>query len=185
MQREDDRLTKATGGWQAVDEKFNAESESGSESEVELEADLKSNDGSSSEEMVGQESESEVDPGTTHDASDRCGASGRRDPNERNLGAESEWKSESEFDTGVDGDTTAPGRHRGDNGNDSRDSANHPKSVDVVANGTLDDGLSDDEGPECRVCRGDDEGGTRPLAHPCACRGSIKYVHQVGTTTTR
>lgn len=38
---------------------------------------------------------------------------------------------------------------------------------------------SDSEGPECRVCRGGDEGGTRPLVHPCRCRGSIKYVHQV------
>ncbi|CAN0410013.1 unnamed protein product, partial [Hapterophycus canaliculatus] len=37
---------------------------------------------------------------------------------------------------------------------------------------------SDEEEPECRVCRGDDEGGARPLAHPCRCRGSIKYVHQ-------
>ena len=36
-----------------------------------------------------------------------------------------------------------------------------------------------DEGPECRVCRGGDEGGTRPLVHPCRCSGSIKYVHQV------
>eukprot|EP00903_Cladosiphon_okamuranus_P011017 g10406.t1 len=35
-----------------------------------------------------------------------------------------------------------------------------------------------DEEPECRVCRGGDEGGARPLAHPCRCRGSIKYVHQ-------
>lgn len=36
-----------------------------------------------------------------------------------------------------------------------------------------------EEGPECRVCRGGDEGGRRPLIHPCRCRGSIKYVHQV------
>lgn len=38
---------------------------------------------------------------------------------------------------------------------------------------------ADEEEPECRVCRGDDEGGARPLVHPCRCRGSIKYVHQV------
>lgn len=39
-----------------------------------------------------------------------------------------------------------------------------------------------EEEPECRVCRGDDEGGTRPLANPCACSGSVKFVHQVRAT---
>ncbi|PON42984.1 Zinc finger, RING/FYVE/PHD-type [Parasponia andersonii] len=30
---------------------------------------------------------------------------------------------------------------------------------------------------ECRICRGPGEAGN-PLRYPCACRGTIKYVHQ-------
>mmetsp|Transcript_4664 Transcript_4664/g.9839 ORF Transcript_4664/g.9839 Transcript_4664/m.9839 type:complete len:158 (+) Transcript_4664:94-567(+) len=35
----------------------------------------------------------------------------------------------------------------------------------------------DDDGPECRVCRGPAEEG-RPLYSPCRCTGSIGLVHQ-------
>lgn len=32
---------------------------------------------------------------------------------------------------------------------------------------------------ECRICRlGEDDAGMGPLFHPCACSGSIRYVHQ-------
>lgn len=39
------------------------------------------------------------------------------------------------------------------------------------------DGDPDDEEDVCRICRtpGDDDS---PLYYPCACSGSIKYVHQ-------
>uniref|UniRef100_A0A0D3A2I9 RING-CH-type domain-containing protein n=1 Tax=Brassica oleracea var. oleracea TaxID=109376 RepID=A0A0D3A2I9_BRAOL len=35
----------------------------------------------------------------------------------------------------------------------------------------------DDGGDLCRICRSP-EGPNDPLRYPCACRGSIKYVHQ-------
>ncbi|CAA7017089.1 unnamed protein product [Microthlaspi erraticum] len=35
----------------------------------------------------------------------------------------------------------------------------------------------DDDEDVCRICRSPEEPGN-PLRHPCACRGSIKYVHQ-------
>lgn len=35
----------------------------------------------------------------------------------------------------------------------------------------------DDEGDLCRICRTSGEDGS-PLYYPCACSGSIKYVHQ-------
>lgn len=35
----------------------------------------------------------------------------------------------------------------------------------------------DDEGDLCRICRTSGEEGS-PLYYPCACSGSIKYVHQ-------
>ncbi|KFK29879.1 hypothetical protein AALP_AA7G191000 [Arabis alpina] len=35
----------------------------------------------------------------------------------------------------------------------------------------------DDDGDLCRICRSP-EGPNNPLRYPCACRGSIKYVHQ-------
>ncbi|KAA8496036.1 putative E3 ubiquitin ligase SUD1 [Porphyridium purpureum] len=38
--------------------------------------------------------------------------------------------------------------------------------------------ISDEDEPECRICRCPAELPSRPLFHPCRCRGSIKYTHE-------
>lgn len=42
------------------------------------------------------------------------------------------------------------------------------------------EGGEEEEGLECRVCRGEAES-DRPLYAPCMCAGSIMYTHQVRT----
>nr|PNR39211.1 hypothetical protein PHYPA_019489 [Physcomitrium patens] len=51
------------------------------------------------------------------------------------------------------------------------------EEADNRSHGQLPDGDPDDEEDVCRICRtpGDEESS---LYHPCACSGSIKYVHQ-------
>lgn len=51
-----------------------------------------------------------------------------------------------------------------------------PKKASI-AGAELQNNLPEDEDDVCRICRtpGDDES---PLYYPCACSGSIKYVHQ-------
>lgn len=67
--------------------------------------------------------------------------------------------------------------------NGSTNAVANAKSDHETPAATVAQGDSDaEEERECRVCRGDDEGGTRPLANPCACSGSVKYVHQVRAT---
>ncbi|KAG6483011.1 probable E3 ubiquitin ligase SUD1 [Zingiber officinale] len=52
-----------------------------------------------------------------------------------------------------------------------------PPSPPTVSRASRYDDDDDDEGDVCRICRnaGDDD---NPLRYPCACSGSIKFVHQ-------
>lgn len=70
----------------------------------------------------------------------------------------------------------------GESVHEANEQGNHSEKRKAAVEDDLAGEAEEEEGPECRVCRGDDEGGTRPLANPCACSGSIKYVHQVKYT---
>lgn len=52
-----------------------------------------------------------------------------------------------------------------------------PLSAAAAAAAADDDEDEEEEGDVCRICRnrGDD---AHPLRYPCACSGSIKFVHQ-------
>ncbi|CAA7017088.1 unnamed protein product [Microthlaspi erraticum] len=53
-----------------------------------------------------------------------------------------------------------------------------PAMIEVGDQGfPAEDADKDDDEDVCRICRSPEEPGN-PLRHPCACRGSIKYVHQ-------
>lgn len=69
-----------------------------------------------------------------------------------------------------------------ESGDEAKEQGDHSEKAETVVENDGTGGDEEEEDRECRVCRGDDEGGTRPLANPCACSGSIKYVHQVNST---
>lgn len=63
-------------------------------------------------------------------------------------------------------------------GENSSGGGDHVKSInDGAAVGRFDLLDDDEEGDVCRICRNPGEM-DNPLRYPCACSGSIKFVHQ-------
>lgn len=76
----------------------------------------------------------------------------------------------------LDSATSSIGSSPGENSSSSNNN-NNKKNNDDSGVGRYDLLDDDDEEDVCRICRNPGEA-DNPLRYPCACSGSIKFVHQ-------